>query len=979
MMLVASVNATAVLVDDFDSYGLGQVDTVTTKWKGTADVTIETDPTDPENQVIRLWENSGTQKAVYGILDSAASIPQGATKTVFLRFRATSTIDSAFGLTNVDAPDVGGQEWGQFGPQVSVLGGNFRVRNSGSWQVAGPYTPLQWYNLWMVIDNASDTMRVYLHSRPDQAATEADRVTAGGATSFGFRNAITDTLDRFYWRGQNPGGDRWVWIDDLHVMDGVSLSNPLKTGAALSPSPQDGATDVRRDVALGWAAGAYAATHDVYFGTSFEDVEAADKSDPMGVLAGPGQAGTTFDPPGPLEFGQTYYWRVDAVNAPPDGTVFKGETWSFTVEPLVYVLKNIVATASTTSNETSTPAKTIDESGLNADGQHSMLETDMWIGQAAQGEPVWIRYDFDRVYKLHAMRIWNYNMQYESVVGLGLKDVTIEYATVADEWVTWADIELPQATSMATYAGTTIDLGGLAAQAIRINIHSNRSPFNPLQFGLSEVRFTYIPVHAREPQPADGATDVGLDAVLKWRPGREAASHQINLGADPNAVMDGMALVDVVTAGTYDPGPLELGTTYYWRIDEVNEAETPILWKSDLWSFSTQESVVVDDFEDYDDDEGSRIYDAWLDGYEVAANGSIVGYENPPYAEQTLVFSGKQAMPFHYGTQGATTSEAELSLGEAQDWTQGGAKMLVVFFRGALGNAPGQLYLKVNNTKVDFPGGTAALAAPVWKQWNVDLATLGNTAKSVTKLTIGVSGSGTGLIYLDDIRLYRSTAPMVGPAVDPGAANLVALYAMEDNANDGSGNNRHGTAEVGSSFASGLTGYGKAVVLDGTSGYVTLPIGTLVQSLTSATFATWVNYGGAGGAWQRVFDFGSDTNAYLFFTQRNGSGVMRFSITTTSSAGESVLNGPSALPTGWHHVAVTIDGASREMGLYFDGRLVDSGPTGTLPTDLGNTTQNWIGRSQYTADAYFNGSVDDFRIYNRALSEAEVRYLVGDR
>jgi hypothetical protein len=68
-----------------------------------------------------------------------------------------------------------------------------------------------------------------------------------------------------------------------------------------------------------------------------------------------------------------------------------------------------------------------------------------------------------------------------------------------------------------------------------------------------------------------------------------------------------------------------------------------------------------------------------------------------------------------------------------------------------------------------------------------------------------------------------------------------------------------------------------------------------------------------------------------------------------------------------------------QVQVYLDGDLAASGPTATLPRDLGNTTQNWLGRSQYAADAYFSGSLDEFRIYNRALSAGEVRYLVGDR
>jgi hypothetical protein len=101
---------------------------------------------------------------------------------------------------------------------------------------------------------------------------------------------------------------------------------------------------------------------------------------------------------------------------------------------------------------------------------------------------------------------------------------------------------------------------------------------------------------------------------------------------------------------------------------------------------------------------------------------------------------------------------------------------------------------------------------------------------------------------------------------------------------------------------------------------------------------------------------------------------MRFAITTAAGAGESMLTAPEMLPAGWHHVAVVINGTSRTMQLYLDGAVVVSGTTNTLPSNLGNTTQNWLGRSQYP-DPYFNGSLDDFRIYSRALSSAEVAWL----
>ena len=95
-----------------------------------------------------------------------------------------------------------------------------------------------------------------------------------------------------------------------------------------------------------------------------------------------------------------------------------------------------------------------------------------------------------------------------------------------------------------------------------------------------------------------------------------------------------------------------------------------------------------------------------------------------------------------------------------QDWIQGGIKTLVLYFHGAADNAAGQLYVKINNTKVIYNGKSDVLTMPLWKQWNIDLASVGGNLRSVRSLTIGVSGSGKGLVFIDDIRLYRA-APAV--------------------------------------------------------------------------------------------------------------------------------------------------------------------------------------------------------------------------
>ncbi|MBN1360366.1 MAG: discoidin domain-containing protein [Sedimentisphaerales bacterium] len=536
------------------------------------------------------------------------------------------------------------------------------------------------------------------------------------------------------------------------VMNGLEIELLSALNVAQNPNPSDGQTDVSRDIVLSWTPMDVSVTHDVYFGQSREDVNAAGPSGAAGVHVSPGQDANLFDP-GRLEFGTTYYWRVDEVNATPDKTVFKGDVWSFTIEPLYYTVEDVTAIVSVpTAAGSGGPEVIVDGSGL-IDGLHGTVDGTMWSGKGAEGDPVWLQFDFDRVYKLYGMLVWNYNGQFEYILGFGLKDVTIEYATEPNEWITLDDYELTRGTNLPDYAGQQIDLGGLAARSIRINVNSTHS--GGLQTGLSEIRFLYKPVVASEPQPADGQTEVDINTTLTWRPGREAASHQVHLGADSNAVADGAALLDTVAANAYALPTLDLGTTYYWKIVEVNEAETPATWASDVWSFSTPEYFVVDDFEDYTDDTGEEIFSTWADGYNDNSNGSQVGHDTPPYAEETIVHSGGQAMPLRYGQDGATTSEATMTLPVAEDWARGGATTLVVHFYGDISNSPVQLYVKINGTKVQYHDNSA-LTKPWWTQWNIDLASIPGGVKAVGALAIGVSGSGTGTLYVDDIRLYKS-------------------------------------------------------------------------------------------------------------------------------------------------------------------------------------------------------------------------------
>ena len=367
--------------------------------------------------------------------------------------------------------------------------------------------------------------------------------------------------------------------------------------------------------------------------------------------------------------------------------------------------------------------------------------------------------------------------------------MTIETSLDGTTWTALADVpEFAQATGEPNYVhNTTVDFGGVQAKYVRLTINSNWAD-GTKQAGLAEVRFFYVPVKAFGPTPATGATGVAIDAVLDWRPGREVVRHQVYLGTDPNA----LALVKTVTEHSCALGPLgiEYGRTYYWKVTEVNDAATPSSWEGDVWSFSVPDSFVVDDFEAYND-RCNRVFFAWVDGFGysesadcglTASNGngtgSTVGNVKAPFAEQTIVLGGKQSMPLAYdNTTGKGYSEAVRTFDVAQDWTAGGVKTLVVWFYGGTDNGAGQLYVKINGTRVDYKGSASAVTTAVWKQWNVDLTSVSGL-QAVKTLTIGIAGTGKGTLYIDNILLYR-VAPAVVVPVDPGTAGLQAYYPLD--------------------------------------------------------------------------------------------------------------------------------------------------------------------------------------------------------
>jgi serine/threonine protein kinase/Tol biopolymer transport system component/tetratricopeptide (TPR) repeat protein len=272
-------------------------------------------------------------------------------------------------------------------------------------------------------------------------------------------------------------GDGVVDEKDLGI-----LMKPLVT-----PSPD--ATDVGCDVVLSWMLPSSTPACDVYLGTSQEAVTNASRTDSQGVLVSQGQTATTYQPTELLDLSRTYYWRVDFVSADAAPVIYKGPVLQFTTAALTYPIKNVTATASS-AQAGSGPERTVDGSGLDKTDGHSTDQKDMWWSLPTA--PHWIQYEFDRVYTLHELWVWNFNMMIEPVMGFGAKTVKIEYSTDGTTWTPLANVpEFAQAPGKAGYtANTMVSFAGVPAKFVKLTIEKNWGVAP--QTGLSEVRFFAI-------------------------------------------------------------------------------------------------------------------------------------------------------------------------------------------------------------------------------------------------------------------------------------------------------------------------------------------------------------------------------------------------------------------------------------------------------------------------------------------------------
>jgi len=521
-------------------------------------------------------------------------------------------------------------------------------------------------------------------------------------------------------RRPQPGTPWEGDIDEVYIYNvalspedvrGLSKIGALTFPKARGPKPADGAVYEDTWVNLGWTAGDFAVSHDVYMGDNFDDVENATRD--SDVFHGnqtvtfyvAGFPGFAF--PDGLVGGTTYYWRIDEINEEYPDSPWKGDVWSFTVPP-----------------------KTAYDPDP-ADGAEFVGPDDVTLswtaGFGAKLHTVFLGNDFDEVN--------------DATVGIVAGKTSYKPGSLEREKVYYWRVD--ESDGAVTYKG--------------------------------DIWAFTTPGAAGAPQPANGVEDAGQSPILTWTPAENAGSHQVYFGMDKDAVND--ATVDspeykgnkALGSESYDPGPLEWNVTYYWRVDAVYNSGTV---KGLVWSFTTANFLVVEDFESYTDDDaaGLAIWQNWIDGYGIADNGAQVGYLMPPYCEQSIVHGGAQSMPLLYiNLPGVENSEAVKTLTSLRDWTTGDVAELSLWFRGGPTNATEPLYVALSNAAgtpviVAHDDPTAARKS-FWSHWTIPLQTFvdrGINLTDVDTLAIGLgskagitTSGGSGTLHIDDIRLYR--------------------------------------------------------------------------------------------------------------------------------------------------------------------------------------------------------------------------------
>ena len=611
----------------------------------------------------------------------------------------------------------------------------FGVTGSGTLLVeahssVNSYPPVINDGEWHFIAYIRDGTTAYAYTDGELVGTE----TPDGNPAGQVRWSIGQEWD------SSPSDEFTGLVDDVHFYNHPLVQDEIirvmeGKGFALSsrPEPADGAFIYNIMVSLSWKPGGFAASHDIYLGENFDDVNDGTgdtfQGNQVDTLFAVGVSGAPY--PDGLIPGTTYYWRIDEVNEAEPNSPWKGDVWSFII-----------------------PSKT-----------------------AYAPDPA----DESEFVELNLRLSWAEGF-----------DAKLHYIVFGDDF----DEVSNDAVGMPIGDNTSYNPGPLKMAK---TYYWRVDEFDGTDTHKGQVwSFTTIGA-VSGPNPADGAVDVKPSVILTWDAGSVATSHQVYFGTDADAVKN--ATTDspeykgsqVLGNESYDPNKLMLNTTYFWRIVEINGADPDSPWPGKVWSFTTGNFFVIDDFESYNS-EDNQIWITWHDGIGFGGpgvepyfagnlTGAIVGDEDTfSYTEETIVHSGNQSMPYFYDNnkQGYSNySEAELTLDYPRDWTQQGVDKLVIWFNGntlsslnfkrVSNNDAEPLYVAVSNTTgepaIVVYDNPAATQIGVWTEWVIllqNFADQGIDLTDVDRIVIGVgtrgnttTPGGAGKMFIDDIRLYQ--------------------------------------------------------------------------------------------------------------------------------------------------------------------------------------------------------------------------------
>ena len=558
----------------------------------------------------------------------------------------------------------------------------------------------------------------------------------------------------YYWRIDevNDADPNSPWKGDVW-----SFMVPPKT--AYNPIPSNGAKFIDIEgTSLTWTAGFGTKLHYVYFGDDYDTVANAAGAPPSVSL--------TYSP-GPLEREKTYYWRVDET----DGTnTFTGDVWSFTTAKEgggvradyyngmnfeTHVLTRIDPQIDFNWGDPGSPDPAVGVDQFSA----------RWTGEVEAA--------FTETYTFYptgddGIRLW---IDGQQLVNAWIDQGATEYSGVID-----------------LVAGQTYSLvmeyyenGGGTRAELRWSSASTPKQLIP-QGALSP------PIKASSPSPNNGATGTKMTPTLRWGAGDYAASHEVYFGTDADAVANAdkssPEYKGTKTLGdeSYDPGKLAWYTTYYWRIDEVNSTNPESPWVGNLWSFTTGDFLVIDDFEDYDSGE-NQIWYFWHDGLGYGAigvdpyfagngTGAAVGDETTnSYTEETIVHGGRQAMPFSYNNnkQGfARYSEAELTLKAPRDWTDENVAELSIWLRG---------YPASTGSFIESPAGTYTMTGSGTDIW--DIGPSGGPYHDefhfAYKMLTGAGSIVARVQSVQETNVWAKAGVMIRESLEPGSVHATMV------------------------------------------------------------------------------------------------------------------------------------------------------------------------------------------------------------